>query len=192
MTEMRGIGSPQQLLWTIGSSLIDADPGEAESHLRAALDAVCELTGAASGGLFEHDFAAGTNTTVMGRGVDPGHVGNVLPGAARMELLEGGGHAVLDLEQLFGDDYQTRLGWPPGKASVSLVDESADRITTLVLVAFEPEWGDDEAELLRGFGLLVRQFTRRIAAESSLRLRRELDEFSLALAERLQGLTGPD
>ncbi|MEM9465935.1 MAG: EAL domain-containing protein [Actinomycetota bacterium] len=190
MTEMRGIGSPQQALWTIGSSLIDAGPGDAEDRLEAVLGEVCALVGAAAGGVFEHDTAAKTNRAIVAHGVSQDTMVPARPGAARVGLAEGGGHALLGLEEIFGDDYRDELGWPDGQAIVSLIDESDESVVTLVIVAFEPDWGDAELELLRGFGLLVRQFMRRMAAEGTLRQRRGLDEVALGIADQLQGLTG--
>ncbi|MEM9203252.1 MAG: EAL domain-containing protein [Actinomycetota bacterium] len=189
---MRGIGSPQQLLWTIGSSLIDADPGESEARLSAAFAQVCELMGASSGGVFEHNLVDRSTKTVAGHGLPEGPITPILPGVVRAELAAAHGHGIFDLRELFGEDRIHELGWPDGKGLITWIEQDDDRVVALFIAAFEPDWDDEEVEFLRGFGLLVRQFIRRVAAEASLHKRRELDEISLALADRLQSVTGSE
>ena len=192
MTEMRGIGSPQQVLWTVGSSLIDADPGEAEERLHAALVEICSVVGAVSGGVFEHDTDTKANRVVVAHGVTEDRLVPTVPGAAQTALDAGHGHALMSLDELFGAEYREAHGLADGQAIVSAIDDRDGLITTLTVVAFDRVWGDDELELLRGFGLLVRQFMRRVAAEGSLRQRRSLDEVALSIADQLQGLNGID
>ena len=190
MTEVRGIGSPQHVLWTIGSSLIDAGPGDADARLQAALLEVCSRTGAASAGVYEHDVATKTNRVVAAHGVTDETMVPTRPGAARARFADGDDHALLPLDELFDPADRERLGWPDGQAIVSLIDDTEDRVVTLMIVGFGAGWGESELEFLRGFALLVRQFLRRVAAEGSLRRRRQLDEVALDIADELQGLTG--
>ncbi|MEM8704873.1 MAG: EAL domain-containing protein [Actinomycetota bacterium] len=182
---MRGIGSPQQVLWTIGSSLIEATPTDADSRLTDAVVEVCTIVGAHSAGIFEHDNASQTNRMVFAHGIDERSMARVPPGAGRIELAEGGGHAVFTLDTILRDDHRA----PAGQVAVSLLEEDDTSITTLAITGIETEWGEDELAILRGFGLLIRQFRRRIAAERSLEQRRRLDELSIRLAGRLQDLS---
>lgn len=192
MAEVRGIGSPQDVLWTIGSSLIDAGPGDADARLNAALVEVCSRVGAVSGGVYEHDPATKTNRVVVAHGVTDETMVPTRPGAARARFVEGDGHALISLDELFDAADRDEQGWPDGQAIVSLIDDADDRVVTLMIVGFGAGWGEGELELLRGFALLVRQFLRRVAAEGSLRRRRQLDQVALDIADQLQGLTGAE
>ncbi len=192
MTEVRGIGSPQQLLWDIGTSLLDAGESDADDRLAAGLAEICGAVGATSGGVYEHDLRTRTTRVVVGHG--PTDAPDSLPrtGLAGPVLARSNGVVVLELAEFFGQSFCDEQGWPPGRGFLGLLERTPDRVVVLFVVAFEPEWGDPEIELLRGFGLLVRQFIRRVAAETTLRQRRALDEVALDIADQLQGLTGAE
>ncbi|MEO0493967.1 MAG: EAL domain-containing protein [Actinomycetota bacterium] len=188
---MRGSGSPQQVLWTIGTSLIEATPEEADTRLRAAIVDVCDAVDARSGGVFEHTLEDRTDRMVLGHGIKTSAVERVPTGSGSFDLSRGGGHTTYGLEKLFDTESDDRPV-PDGEVAVSLLFEDDRTIETLVFTIVGRSWDDDEQAILRGFGLLVRQFRGRIDAERSLLRRRRLDEISISLARRLQDLNADE
>ena len=182
---MGGTSSLQWSLWTLGTTLLDASPDDAEERLSAGLEYVCDLLGAASVGVYEHDVATKRNRSVVAHGIDEKRLQPTRPAVARAALDPSDGFALLDVRDLFGLEFCDDAGWPEGQAFISWLDSSAEQVTTFVVVAFEPAWGDDELELLRGVGLLVRQFMRRVAVERSLLQRRARDEARLTSEQLL-------
>ena len=189
---MRGLGSPHQVLWTIGTSLIDADPGDADVCLEAALRELSAAVRAAAGGIFVHDVEHDTTSVVVAHGLGSQHLPTTVSDAARVRLAEGPGHAIVPLHELLDDDSRAALDLNDGQALVAAIDDRGGRITTLTLVTSEQTWGTDELEMLRGFGLLVRQFLRRVTAEGTLGQRQSLDGLALHIADQLQGITGAE
>ena len=186
MGRMGGTNSPQHLLWTIETSLLDASPEDAEERLAAGLAEIRNALGAASAGVYEHDIATRQSRSVVASGADEKRLQPTRPSMARAALDLSTGFALLDVRDLFGLEFCDNAGWPEGQAFVSWLDDSAEQVTTFVVVAFEPAWGPDELEMLRGASLLIRQFMRRVEVERTLRHRRTLDEVALGAADALQ------
>ena len=188
MGRMGGTNSPQHLLWTIGTSLLDASPEDAEERLAAGLAEICNALGAASAGVYEHDIATRQSRSVVASGADEKPLQPTRPSMARAALDPSTGFALLDVRDLFGLEFCENAGWPEGQAFVSWLDDSAEQVTTFVVVAFEPAWGADELEMLRGASLLIRQFMRRVEVERALLQRRALDEVALRVADALESM----
>ena len=125
MGRMGGANSPQHLLWTIGTSLLDASPDDARERLAAGLAEIRNALGAASAGVYEHNIATRRSRSVVASGADEKRLQPTRTSMARAALDPSTGFALLDVRDLFGPEFCDNAGWPEGQAFVSWLDASA-------------------------------------------------------------------
>ncbi|MDW3219821.1 MAG: EAL domain-containing protein [Acidimicrobiales bacterium] len=185
--------TPQDILWELGASLIDATADTAPAVVEAAIERVALLLDASSAGVWRIDPHTMQATSVQRWSVDESaDVGDesVTPDPAVADaVLAGGGFAIVPLELTVGVDTVKRRGWRGAVAVVAIIEQTDDETNVLVLGSTTDNWEGHAEELVRGTVLLLRQFYRRIRAEDRLRRRRRLDELTVSLATRLQSVS---
>lgn len=185
--------TPQDILWELGASLIDATADTAPAVVEAAIERVALLLDSSSAGVWRIDPHTMLATSVQRWSVDESYdVGDEAfspDPSVRDAVIDGGGFAIVPLELIVGPDTVRRRGWDGGVAVVAIIEQSDDETHVLVLGSDAGSWEGHAEELVRGTVLLLRQFYRRIRAEERLRRRRRLDELTVSLATRLQSVT---
>ena len=184
---------PQDVLWEMGASFVDATAADAPAVIAAAIHRVATLLDAATAGVWAIDPA-----TMSGRSVsswsarewaDPGDGFLASPDpAVRDAVLAGGGLAIVELHLVVGQDVCDARGWIGGYALVALIDQRDDEAVVLVVASGTAEWDDVELALIRGTVLLLRQFQNQVRIEERLEGRHRLDDLTVSLAARFQGL----
>jgi diguanylate cyclase (GGDEF)-like protein/PAS domain S-box-containing protein len=187
---------PQDILWELGASFVDATAETAGSVIEAAMERVARALGGTAAGIWRMDPATMTGVEEHSWSLDAsfelGDGAMVSPDAAvRDAVLAGGGIAVVGLELILGMDLCDARGWATGEALVSIIDMSDDETVVLVVASAGADWDETAFELIRGTVALIRQFTGRVRAERQLQHRHRLDDLTVALAARFQSV-GPD
>ncbi|MEM7141238.1 MAG: hypothetical protein AAF548_09420, partial [Actinomycetota bacterium] len=189
--------TPQDILWEMGASFIDASADTAADVIGSALERVGTLLDANAGGIWHVDPATMLSENMHSWARDASsRIGAGTPvrpdPSVRDAVLEGGGMATVALHTVLGEDFVAERGWQQGVAVVALIERSAVETVVLVLGMARGELDDDAVALVRGTVLMLRQFYTRQRAEDRLRRRQQLDELTLSLATRLQSVGADD
>ncbi len=194
MTEVGGQWEQQRVLWEVGASFVDADVSDVAPVVTHAIERIARVVGATSAGIWQTDIHDATSELVyrwvraegldMGAGAR-GDLNEYL--AAR--LLEGGGVALMPLEDLVGVETVIEKGWTNGTAAAVVVEFDEDSALTLVIGALDVDWGDSEMVLFRGVGTLLRQFFSRVRIQEQLNYRIRLDDLVVTSVARLVEVT---
>ncbi|MEZ5246379.1 MAG: EAL domain-containing protein [Acidimicrobiales bacterium] len=186
----------QDVLWELGASFIDATAQTAAPVIENAIARIAEVLDALSIGIWSIDPATmsghATHSWSVDEWVDLGEGFLATPDpAVRDAVVAGGGVAVVGLELVVGEELCARRGWRRGYALVALIDERPQESVVLVVASATNSWDERDLELIHGVVMLLRQFHSRIRIEERLRERLRLDDLTVALAARFQGVS-PD
>ncbi|MFT7608797.1 MAG: diguanylate cyclase (GGDEF)-like protein/PAS domain S-box-containing protein [Candidatus Aldehydirespiratoraceae bacterium] len=201
MDQPRSPWTPQDVLWELGASFLDATADTAAATIESAIACVAVLLDASAAGvwLMDHRTQQSVNlhnwsideTMKRARhasGFEQGNRVSPTPEVADA-LIAGKGLAIVDLELIVGKDICEERGWQGGRALVATVHQTRAETIVFVLGAASENWNDRALELIRGTVLLLRQFHRRIQAENHLRELQRLNQLTGTLAARFQSVS---
>lgn len=186
----------QDILWELGASFIDATSRTAAPVIEAAISRLAEVLDALSIGIWVMD-----PRTMSGRAahawsvdewtsVEEGFLARPDP-AVRDAVIAGGGLAIVELELVVGADVCAERGWGAGYALVALIEEHPNESVVLVVASATNDWDERDLELIHGAVMLLRQFHSRVKVEERLLERLRIDDLTVTLAARFQGVS-PD
>jgi len=196
MSETGRSWTPQDVLWELGASFIDASADAAPAVIEAAIHRVATLLDGAASGVWSIDPATMSGEVICRWSADEtsdlsdGFLVTPDP-TVRDAVMAGGGMAIVELELIFGAEMCAEREWAGGYALVALIDVQPDETIVLVVASARGDWDDTDMELIRGTVLLLRQFHNRVRLEARLEERHRLDDLTVSLAARFQGV-GPD
>lgn len=190
MSNVSGRATAQQVLWNAGTRLLERSPEDGWALLGQILDEIADLVGAQLAAVAEIDRVSGVVTTHVGD--HQGLLADLPPMRnlpANIVAALGEGPKVFSSADLFGLDATHGRGWDDVRVMTALVDETHTRLLGVVFVGIgDGEWTAEDLELMRGTGLLVRQFQRRAVAEERVAARLVLDRLALDVASSLHGV----
>jgi diguanylate cyclase (GGDEF)-like protein/PAS domain S-box-containing protein len=194
MDQVRAPWTPQDVLWELGTSFVDATAETAAVTIESAIARVGILLDASAAGvwLMNHVTQQGENlhnwSTNKRTGFEQGSSVTPAPEVADA-VAAGGGLAIVDLELVVGQEVCAARGWQGGRALVAIVHQGQTETIVFVLGAPSENWNDRALELIRGTVLLLRQFHRRVQAEEHVRERHRLGQLTVTLAARFQSVS---
>lgn len=184
----------QDVLWELGASFIDATAQTAAPVIESAIARIAQVLDASAIGVWSMDPVTmsghATHSWSADEGVELGEGFLATPDpAVRDAVVAGGGLAIVSLEMAVGAEVCARRGWHRGYALVALIDERPQESVVLVVASATDDWDERDLELIHGVVMLLRQFHSRVGVEERLRERLRLDDLTVRLAARFQGVS---
>ncbi len=180
-----------QLLWEIGSTLVEASAEQASAVTVDSFERVSQSLSVESIGWWHTDLTAGT--TVLRDVWEP--EGTILPQAVASprvadpsiadRLLDNDGVAVFPVQAFFAET-DIPPSWREGSVLVVLIEFDGGQADTLGVYRRTATWTDDDVQFFQNFALTLRQFLMRIETDEYHKWRIELGRFTSEM-QRLLG-----
>jgi len=188
---------PQDVLWEMGASFVDATPQTASAVIESAIHRAATLVDATAIGIWALDPVSMSGRVVhrwsSSAWVDLGDDFLASPDpSVRDEVLAGGGMAIVTLARAVGQEICDERGWHDGYALIALIEQQPNESTVLVVASGDNSWDEADLELIRGTVMLLRQFHSRLTIEERLEQRHRFDDLTVTLAARFQNVERDD